>query len=715
MRRLRHLFAISVIVGVLAYVALLVLDWRYPPDLTRYNDQSIVVTDRTGQWLRIYLSKDNKRRIATRVNDLPDDYLQLLINYEDGDFYRHNGVDFSAIIRATWQNLRAGETVSGASTLSMQTAKLLQPRPRTLKSKLIEAFRAWQLERRFSKDHILDMYVTLAPVGGNLEGLTAAAHYYFNKPAKQLSLAESAWLVALPQSPTRLSVDDRAAVNARNKVLKRALDKHIIDPTRYRQAIAEPLKLTRTPFPLLAPHITARAKQQTTPTQRFYRQTTLDKPLQTALLQALQAQLPLQHPKSNLAAAIMDNHSGQWRAYVGSADFFSVARHGQLDMLSAVRSPGSALKPFITLFAFDWLHYQPQTTIDDTPINGSAYRPSNYDGQYLGRITLAEALMRSRNVPAVRLLAAIKADYFADALYKNGLLLYFPSGGKANLSLALGGVGIRGKALAKLYRKLANCRFNNSQTASSLAAYTACWQVTAILQQSSDGQGRVYFGREPVAMKTGTAYGWRDRWLFAYTRDYTLVLWSGRADGQFAEQRASAEALIPLLRRVIALLPNPPQHYRASPKPDMIVGQQLPPRLRHVGESLQASQTMQTMQTMQTIQTKHAENIEMVNLNATNQQNRLRIVAPLSGGVIDYREGMALNFSLRGGRPPFMYWINGDLLMQSPNYVETYINPQPGSYHLSVIDADGQTADSHFRLLKQSVKPPVKRAVLQRQ
>ncbi len=637
------------------------MDKACPPDLSRYNDQSLLITDRHGQWLQAYLSQDDKYRLAPSQNTLPKTYQQLLINYEDRDFYYHHGIDYSAIVRAFWQNIQAGRVVSGASTLSMQTAKLLTPRPRTLGSKIIEAFRAWQLERRFSKAAILQIYATLIPAGGNREGLTTASYYYFNKPPDKLSLAESAWLVALPQSPKRLSSDHAAGLAARNKVLQRARDYAVIADSDYQRAIATPLRLSPTPLPQLIPHLGIYERAKKTLPHATHITTALDKALQQALHNTLTAQRPQLPDKSNLAAAIIDNDSGQWLAYAGSADFFNTQRQGQIDMLMAVRSPGSTLKPFISLLAFDRLHYQPQTTIDDTPIIGSAYQPGNY--------------------------------YFMEKLKQHGLPLYLPAKAKPNLSIALGGVGIRGVDLLRLYRQLANCAYQGN---SQLAGQRACWQVTAILQHSRDEQGRVYWGKEPVAFKTGTSYGWRDNWLFAYTRDYTIVLWRGRADGQFSEQRASAETLIPLLRQVIALLPNPPRRYQATFAPELTTTSQLPPRLRHVG-NIPATNTP-------TVQPP----------SSARNPNRLAIIAPLSDSVIDYSPALSLTFHIRGGKPPFIYLLNQQIIAQTQNRQVYYADSTAGSYQLLVIDSDGNTDEIHFRLQNSyPVNQIPKRAALQ--
>ncbi|MGV6989855.1 penicillin-binding protein 1C [Testudinibacter sp. P80/BLE/0925] len=672
-RRNQYLLLIAVL-SVFALPRL--LDRLFPLDLQRYQQTATIVTDRNGEWLRGYLSADQHWRLALETEQLPLDYLRLLITYEDRRFYQHGGIDYLAIARAAGQNLASAKIVSGASTLSMQTARLLMPHSRDWQGKIGELFRAWQLERHFSKEQILQIYMQLAPMGGNLEGIAGASRYYFNKPADKLSLAEAAWLVSLPQSPhfyNPLRYPEQAK-QARNRVLQRAFAFGQITQEQYQNAVAQALEINPTPFPFSAPHFTDRLKR-TQPNAPLIR-SSLDKPLQQGLESLLQHSLPQRHPNGNLAAAIMDNHSGEFLAYVGSADFFSVARQGQVDMLQAIRSPGSALKPFITLFAFDWLNYQPTTLIQDTPIVDDNYQPNNYDGAYQGEITLASALQRSRNVPAVRLLRAINPFRFNSHLQRHGLPLYLPPNAQPNLALALGGVGIKGTDLLQLYRTLANCSYGMA-SANPLASPQSCWQVTEILQQNQDQNGRLFWGKEPVAFKTGTAYGWRDQWLFAYTRDYSMVLWGGRADGKFATRRASAEDLIPLLRKVIGLLPNPPREYRAPSYPLAIQHGKLPPRLQRV---------------------EHPAS----NRTLTTKTSALSIIAPLNHSRLELPQRQDLTLQISGGTPPYLWFLNDHLIYQgndlryllSQNDNQT----QQSSYRLVVIDADGNSAQSDFSL-----------------
>ncbi|SMB78587.1 penicillin-binding protein 1C [Pasteurella testudinis DSM 23072] len=713
--------------GLLFFAVPHLLDRCFPPDLQRYQHRSLLITDRNGEWLRAYLSPDQTWRLPLQADQLPDDYLKLLINFEDRRFYQHNGIDYPAIIRAIGQNLRHGRIVSGASTLSMQTARLLMPHSRSWTGKLGELFRAWQLERRFSKTQILQMYMQLAPMGGNLEGITSAAYHYFNKPADKLSLAEAAWLVALPQSPTAyhpLRYPQRAK-QARDQVLNRAFSAGLITPQQYQSAVAQAVSIRPTAFPLIAPHFSDQVKSDQVKSDQVKSdqvksdqvksdqvknaqvknnqikaeqadkppcviQTSLHKPLQIALEKLLNDSLKQRHANSNLAAAIMDNQSGEYLAYVGSADFFAQARSGQIDMLQAVRSPGSALKPFVTLFAFDWLNYQPTTLIQDTPILDDLYRPNNYDGYYQGEMTLANALVRSRNVPAVRLLRAINPFRFSHHLQQQGLQLYFPANAQPNLSVALGGVGIKGAQLLKLYRTLANCGYDPN-TRSALASSLSCWQITEILQQSQDQNGRLFWGKAPVAFKTGTAYGWRDQWLFAYTEQYSLVLWGGRADGKFANQRASAEDLIPLLRKVLGLLPNPPHRYLAPSYPLAIRSGRLPAHLQRVNSAAQQNQAQRAVSA------------------ATLP---LAIVTPLHNSVLELPQARDLTLQISGGSAPYLWFLNDNLIEQGyPNRTLLSLNGN-GSYRLVIVDANGNSVQSDFRvrILSQSAPRQPNRA-----
>ncbi|MDO5090022.1 MAG: transglycosylase domain-containing protein [Cardiobacteriaceae bacterium] len=620
-----------------------IIDHHYPPDLSRYHDLSPITTDRYGIPLHIGLTRDEQYRLP--VTALPRHYRAMLIAYEDQRFERHHGVDPLAILRAVWQNLRHGRTVSGASTLTMQTARLLEPRPRTLKNKLIEAFRAWQLERRYSKDDILTIYATLAPMGGNREGIETAARHYFGKPAAALSIAESAWLIALPQSPNRLKHPEKAQAAAA-RVLAIAHERHAIPAHDHALAQRDAVRPGEYPFPALARHYRERHRDQ--------RHTPLDARLQHAFEQRLHQALAHEHTSATLAAILLDNQSGEPLAYIGNADYFSRPRHGAVDILAAIRSPGSTLKPFAYLEAFNRFHYRPDTLIDDTPIHEHRWRPSNYDGRYLGRIPLADALALSRNIPAVRLLLELDPGEFASHLARHGLPLHFARHAQPGPALILGGTGVRPAELARLYRELALCTWH--QDTPTLASKTACQQITRILRKSAS----IRHGREILALKTGTSYGWRDLWLAGYTRRHTLILWRGRADGGFAGELDSSESLIPLYQELIDRLPDPsPKAYPIAALPP----RPLPNAIRHSGE-----------------------------------RDRFAIASPADGSLLELPPGASLQLIARHGKPPYHWFINERHTALTPQAQLDYQPPSPGHYRIRILDAEGNSAHASFRL-----------------
>ena len=656
MMRKKHYILQLCILFFSLYILARVIDHHYPPDLSRYHALSPQITDARGELLRVQLSSDEQYRLP--VSQLPRHYRAMLIAYEDQRFLHHPGVDALAILRAATQNLRQGRTVSGASTLTMQTARLLEPRPRKLQNKLIEAFRAWQLERRYSKDEILRMYATLAPMGGNRTGIETAARYYFGKPAQALSTAESAWLIALPQAPQRLKNPARAQAAAA-RVLAIAHERGAIDTRDYQLALADNVRPGHHPFPALARHYLQRHPDSPS---------TIDARLQQGFEQTLSAALPGLPAHVTLAALLIDNPSGAPVAYVGNADYFSATRRGAVDILSAVRSPGSTLKPFVYLAAFSRFHYRPDTLIDDTPISESPWRPRNYDKRYLGRITLADALRLSRNIPAVRLMMELDAGEFASHLARHHLTLHFPGKSAPTAALILGGVGVRATELAQLYRELALCTWQ--QNAPTLASKKACEQTTRILRNVAD----VRYGAEKVALKTGTAYGWRDQWLVGYSQRYTLLLWRGRADGGFAEERDSSD-LLPVYHDLWALLPEPPAR-----NPELAP---LPPRPRPLA------------------------------IRQGGEPQRFAILVPADGSSLELQPGQTLSLRAQHGQAPYQWFINGHY---QGSTIIPELNYQPessGHYHLQLLDAQGESTGIRFHI--QPPREPAAPVQLRRQ
>ena len=379
-------------------------------------------------------------------------YLKLLFAYEDQRFYAHDGIDPLALGRAAVQLSTRGHIVSGGSTISMQLARLMEPRrQRSLYAKLHQIVRAIELERTLSKDEILNLYLALAPYGGNLEGIRAASIAYLGKEPKRLSLAEAALLVALPQSPETRRLDryPEAARIARDRVLDRMVEEHVVSVDDARQAKAVPVPKLRKPMPILAPHAsdTALSTVKDTPLIKL----TLDANLQKVLEPLARDRAIALGPNISVGIIVVDNESGDVLARVGSADYFDESRAGQVDMTRAIRSPGSTLKPFIYGLAFEDGFVHPDSLIDDRPVRFGSYAPENFDMTFQGTVPVKKALQLSLNVPAIVLLDRVGASRLASRLRQAGGNLVLPKDEAPGLAMGLGGVGVTLQDLAQLY------------------------------------------------------------------------------------------------------------------------------------------------------------------------------------------------------------------------------------------------------------------------
>lgn len=583
-----------------ALVAGAALDRLFPPELGRLGQRSTVVLDRRGDVLRAFTAADGAWRLPVRSDEVDPLYLEMLIAYEDRRFASHPGVDPLAVLRAAGQWIAHGRVVSGASTLSMQAARLLEPRPRTLGAKLRQTARAVQLELRLEKSEILDIYLELAPFGGNLEGVRAASLAYFGKEPRRLTEAEAALLVALPRSPERFRPDrhPQAARAARNEVLRRMAARGVIDAETARQAMAQEVPTGRLAFPMLAPHLTERLVSEGA---RGEIATTLDGQLQGAVERLLQRRMAGFEPTVGAAAVVLHNPTMELRAHVGSPFYFDERRHGMIDMAAAVRSPGSALKPFIYGLAFDRLIVHPDTVIADAPRSFGGYAPANFDDTFHGEVTVREALQRSLNVPAVALLKRVGTLAFDAALQRAGVTLRFDRRYEAaTLPLALGGVGLTLEELVRLYAALSNGGIVKPMTALPLESVdsaaqarlfspAAAWYTARILEGVAPPSGVADMMRQPgrqIGFKTGTSYGYRDAWAVGFAGDYTIGVWVGRPDGTPCLDCVGIKAAAPILFAIADLLPVGGAMRPTQPPPGVIAGPtaELPPGLRRFTE-----------------------------------------------------------------------------------------------------------------------------------
>ncbi|WP_373504431.1 penicillin-binding protein 1C, partial [Aestuariivirga sp.] len=501
---------------------------------------STLIVDKDGKLLRPFITKDGYWRLPVTADQVDPRFLAMLIAYEDKRFYGHGGVDPKALMRAAWQAISNGHIVSGGSTLTMQVARLLEPRPqRRVSDKIAEMIRAVQIEAQLSKQEILDLYLRLAPYGGNIEGTRAASLAYFGKEPKRLSTAESALLVALPQAPESRRPDRRPKVaeSARNRVIRRLTNDGVINADQAEAASIEEAPKGRLAFPMLAAHVAERLAKSVP--DGTVEQTTLSRELQ-ASLETLARDRALSIG-SGVAAAILvaDNETGEVRAHVGGTGYFDQIRAGQMDLATALRSPGSTLKPFIYGLAFEDGVVHPETLIDDRAVRYGAYAPENFDDTFHGTVTVRTALQQSLNVPALQILNAIGADRLMARLGNAGVKLVLPKNAGPGLAVGLGGAGIRLTDLTSLYVALARggqptqlawriSERRNAKPLRRLLEPNAAWMIGDVLKGAPVPENAI--GGQ-IAFKTGTSYGYRDAWAVGFDGTTTIAVWVGRPDG----------------------------------------------------------------------------------------------------------------------------------------------------------------------------------------
>ncbi len=473
----------------------------------------------------------------------------MLMAFEDKRFYDHGGVDVRSLARAAVQLVENRRIVSGASTLTMQVARLVEGHyERSGSAKIRQIVGALRLEHHLDKRQILSLYLRLAPFGGNIEGVRAASLAYFGKEPRRLSVGEAALLVALPQSPEwrRPDRNPRAARLARDRVLQRATEEGVITAAEAERAAHEPVPIGRRAFPKLAPHL-AEAEVAANPTQPIHR-LTIDRTVQKALEGLAEEQTKLLGQKLSAAILAVDHTTGEVIAHVGSAGYLDDARFGAIDMVNAVRSPGSTLKPFIYGLAFEAGLAHPETLIEDRAVRFGSYAPKNFDEDFHGTVTIRDALAQSLNIPAVKVLAAVGPGKLAGRFRKVGVEPAFPDKSLPTLAMALGGVGLTLHDVATLYTGLArggdvvplmHRRADAAEAAKALLqgkqpsrtrllSPLASWYVTDILKDAPPPLN-AKAGR--LAYKTGTSYGYRDAWAVGYDGKYTVAVWVGRPDG----------------------------------------------------------------------------------------------------------------------------------------------------------------------------------------
>lgn len=663
---------------IAALVALAVLDALFPPNLTRAEQASAVVLDRKGAWLRALPVESGRWRLRADLERTDPRFVERLVAIEDSRFWLHPGVDPLAVARAAAQAALSGRIESGASTLTMQTARLLEPRPRTLPSKLIEMVRAVQLEARFSKREILAMYLTLAPYGGNLEGVRAASLSYFGHEPESLTDAEQALLIALPQAPEARRPDRRpeAARYARQSVLDRMIRMRRISETAAAEAEAEPLP-GRAPFPALAWHAAgelARAAERNEASVV----STLDASLQSRLEPLAAAAARSQGPETTVAILVVEVNGRAVRAAVGSSGLSGPG--GWIDMTRARRSPGSALKPFIYAFAFEDGVAAPDTQIEDAARRFADYAPENFDRVFHDKVSVREALAQSLNMPAVATLEKVGPSAFEARLAGAGVDLVRPRAESrgAGLAIALGGVGISLRDLAVLYAALGDggiakplawtedeAQRRRRERGRRLVAEQAAAQVLDILRETPPPQGfspaALTRGRPAMAYKTGTSYGFRDALAAGVVGGHVIIVWTGRADGGARGGLTGRDSALPLLFDIADLIHAPP----AAPRP--IAPSAAPPALAAL---------------------KPAADGPRLIFPPDNAQVQVEAFGPAARGL-----------ALAAGGENLSWYVEGRPLAPDPVSGRIIWRPAgPGFYRVTVVDAHGRAAEARVRV-----------------
>lgn len=526
-------------------------------------DYATIVTDKNNQVLHAYLSTDEKWRMKTELHEISPTLKKAIIHKEDKYFYWHFGVNPFAIVRAIANNIIKGKRTSGASTITMQVARLLNPKPRTYKNKLVEIFRATQLEIVFTKDEILQLYLNLVPYGGNIEGVKAAALIYCNKAPDHLSLAEITTLSIIPNRPTSLrpGKNDAYLIQERNKWLHRFKEDDLFEPAFVEDALEEVFLTHRYAIPKKAPHL-ARKLVVEQPKAHLIK-STLNTSLQIGVEDIVKhySRKLKNYNIQNAAVLVIDNANSEVLAYVGSADFYNNEDGGQVNGIEAIRSPGSTLKPLIYAIGFDKGNISPKLKVEDLPVDFSGYSPTNYSNTYSGMVTVEQALQQSLNVPAVQVLNNIGVSNLVERLGKMGFHQIIKDKKKLGLSLALGGCGVRLSELTAMYSIFANkgnyrgLKFlkDASTTISSnkIISSSAAYLVTDVLQNLNRPDFNNSLGNitnlPNIAWKTGTSYGRKDAWSIGYNNNYTVGVWVGNFSGKGVPELTGSDMATPLL------------------------------------------------------------------------------------------------------------------------------------------------------------------------
>ncbi len=642
---------------------------------------STEVVDNQGRLLRPFTTDGGRWRLPVEISQVDRRFIDMLIAYEDQHFAEHGGIDWSGMLRAATQYVAAGgHIVSGGSTLTMQVARLVEQQPtRNMNAKLRQMVHADWLEQNLSKDEILTLYLTLAPYGGNIEGVRAASLAYFGKEPTRLTTAEAALLVALPQSPEarRPDRDSKAALASRNKVLDRVANAGLISTEEAEAAKSEPIPTARREFPMLAAHLAEEAVKAQ-PSARHIR-LTIDKRLQQALETLGAARAAELGPKLSVAIVVADQKTGNILGSVGSAGLFQTESDGFVDMTTAVRSPGSTLKPLIYGLGFELGLAHPESLIEDRLTAFNGYVPVNFDNFTRGTVTIRQALTESLNIPAVVVLDAVGTARLVSRIRRAHANPLLPYDTAPSLAIGLGGVGVTLRDLVSIYTSIARGGSpvylkdgvravppEDVETAPVLDPLAA-WYVTDILRDvPPPTTGTV--GR--IAFKTGTSYGYRDAWAIGYDGKTVIGVWVGRPDNVPVPGITGFKAAAPILFEAFDRMGQAVAPFPKAPRGAIVaLNSDLPSplrRFRHPDE-----------------QKVKRDPAPEISFPADGTEVDLGIAAGSESPLI---------MKIRNGKPPFTFFANGAPIGRTAFARQNAWKPDgPGYVELSVVDARGRS------------------------
>ena len=552
------------IARIVAYTLLLFIALDLISPFKVQPNYSTLITDSEGKILHAFLNNQDKWRMKTELSEITPTLEKVIIYKEDRWFRWHFGVNPFAVIRAGVRNIFTGRRTSGASTITMQVVRLLNPKNRTYFNKIIEILRAFQLEVHYSKDEILQLYLNLVPYGSNIEGIKSASILYFQKSPDVLSLAEVMALAIIPNRPSslRLGINNDFILKERNRWLNEFKESQVFHNQDIDDALSEPMNVQRHEAPKLAPHLSLRLKQENPTEANIHsslirnKQLTIEKIVQNYVSRLYAMNI------HNAAVMVINNQTHQVEAYMGSADFNNPVDGGQVDGVRAIRSPGSTLKPLLYATAFDQGIITPKTTINDVPTNFGGFEPDNFDKLFHGKVTVEFALANSLNIPAVKLLKEITTPILVDKLKKADFQAVKKDASKLGLSLVLGGCGVTLEELTNLFSSFANegkfqkakyivSRSQLTTVSAEITSKESTYLINQILTQITRPDlpnNYAYTYRMPkIAWKTGTSFGKKDAWSIGYNAKYTVGIWIGNFSGEGVPELSGANIATPLL------------------------------------------------------------------------------------------------------------------------------------------------------------------------